>query len=364
MKTELNHSNESEQSVIGALMMDNDALDRIPELSKDHFYRHEHQIIFSEICKQISAGKRADVVTVGTALREQIQDSIAYLHGIEINTPSSAGIVRYASIVTDKAIKRSLAAICSEGMEIATRHEESAVLVDLVASRIEMLSHSQVQQEPQQLGDLLFDYMGVMQKRESGEIKLIKTGFIDLDKKLGGGLERGTLTIIAGRPGMGKTALGMAVARNVAEWGCSLFFSMEMSNTQVIDRNISSIGRIPISFLRDPNNPDFNGTENWDKLTHAIVKSNELKFFIDDQAGLNTLQIRAKSRKIKRLHGIDVIIIDQLSFITGATSDKSWEAIGEYTRALIQLAKELNVPVILLCQLNRECDKRQDKRPV
>jgi len=361
-----NASIEAEQSILGALLIDNNALDRISEkLSIEHFYRQEHRTIFSEICKQIISGQRADVVTVGIALKESVQDAMSYLNSIQQNTPSSSGIIKYAAIVIDKSIKRSLAAICNEGMEIADRHEESAVLVDLVASKLELLSRNRVEKEPKKLSDLLVNYANVVEDRMNGKIKPIETGFADLDFKLGGGLERGTLTVIAGRPAMGKTALGLGFARNVSFWGSSLFLSMEMSETQVVDRNVSALGKVPLSFLRNPAKVEkINEQDYWNRMTKAFSDSQDLNFYIDDQTGLNLLQIRAKSRKVKRQNGLDLIVIDQLSFITGATSEKQWEYIGEYTRALIQLAKELDVPVVLLAQLNRECEKRSDKRPI
>jgi replicative DNA helicase len=140
---------------------------------------------------------------------------------------------------------------------------------------------------------------------------------------------------------------------------------MEMSETQVVDRNVSALGKVPLSFLRNPAKVEkINEQDYWNRMTKAFSDSQDLNFYIDDQTGLNLLQIRAKSRKVKRQNGLDLIVIDQLSFITGATSEKQWEYIGEYTRALIQLAKELDVPVVLLAQLNRECEKRSDKRPI
>jgi len=363
----ISHSIESEQSILGALLIDNNALDRIANnFDVSHFYSFEHRIIYNEICKQIIAGKRADVITIGERIAEQMQDAMPYLLKMEHNTPSSAGIVRYASIVKDMAIKRALMAICDEGMEIAQRHDESSVLVDLVASKIELLSRNRIEKEPVRLADMLVNYAELIEDRLEGKIKPICTGYKDLDLKLGGGLDRGTLTIIAGRPASGKTAIGLGIARNVSFWGSALFLSMEMSESQVIDRNVSALGKIPIQFLRDPSK--FTGTAlealHWAGMTSAFQKAQNLNLFIDDSTSLNMLQIRAKARKIKRLHGLDVIVIDQLSFITGAQSDKSWESMGEYTRACIQLAKELDVPVVLLCQLNRDCEKRTDKRPM
>jgi replicative DNA helicase len=197
------------------------------------------------------------------------------------------------------------------------------------------------------MADMLGNYVDTIQNRLDGKIKPIATGFTDLDRRLDGGLERGTLTVVAARPGMGKTAMGLCLARNVSVWGCSLFLSMEMSKDQVNDRNIAALGHLPIAWL----------------MTAAFAKAQELNIYIDDETGLNMIDIRNKSRSVKRKAGLDLLVIDQLSFITGGESDKSWEVVGEYTRSLLRLAKELDIAVVLLCQLNRKCEERNNKRP-
>lgn len=355
---------QAEQSVLGALLIDNDALDRIGDLTPEHFYRHEHRTIFSEICRQFTAGRRADVITVFEKIGNQIEDCLQYLNQVASSVGSSANIGRYAAMVIDAAIKRAMLALADEMVELAGRPDDSAALLDQVAAKIELLSQHQTQKEPKRLDEMLGNYVQMIEDRMNGKIKPLATGYTDLDRKLGGGIDRGTLTVIAGRPAMGKTAFGLGLARNVSEWGCSLFLSMEMAEEQVNDRNIAALGQIPLAWLRMPGNKRDEDTIAWERLSHAFAKAGALNLFIDDQTGLNMLAIRSKARKVKRRHGLDVLVIDQLSFITGALSDKSWEAVGEYTRAMLQLAKELNIAVVLLCQLNRDCEKRPDKRPI
>jgi len=182
---------------------------------------------------------------------------------------------------------------------------------------------------------MMIDYMETLEARISGAIKPVRTGYTDLDAKLDGGLERGTLTVVAARPGMGKTAFGLGVARNASFEGVGMFFSMEMSRMQVADRNTSAIGKIPLKWLRKPTEAD-SDTVYWTAFTHAVSKTREMNLIIDSQTGLNTIEIRAKARKVRRQAGaLDVIVIDQLSFITGGRSDKSYEAVGEHTRALV-----------------------------
>lgn len=350
----------AEQSVIGALLLDNDALYRIADLTAAHFYRNDHRTMFSEIGRQVAAGRRCDALTLHEALRGKFDD-FGYLNQVAQSVGSAAGIVRYAEIVIDKAIKRSLAALGGEMQELQGSGEPAALLVDRMASKVEALAQKKTKQEPQRMSDMLGNYVEVIEARMEGRIKPIQTGFSDLDRQLDGGLERGTLTVIAARPSMGKTAMGLCVARNVSFWGTSLFLSMEMSRDQVNDRNIAALGSIPIAWLRSPNERD---QDHWAGLTAAAGKAQDMNLFIDDQTGLNMLDIRSKARNVKRQSGLDVLVIDQLSFITGGESDKSWEVVGEYTRGLLALSKELNIAIVLLCQLNRKCEERQNKRPM
>lgn len=359
----MTHEIQAEFSVIGALIIDNDAIDRINDLEPSHFYNSDNRAIFSEIRKQITAGKRVDVITIFEQLKSEITDCLVLLNNIANSVGSSANISRYAEIITDKAIKRALVALGREIEDVVATGQKSGECVDLVASKIDALGQRKTAQEPQRLNDMLGNYVQTVEDRMSGKIKPIATGFTDLDVKLGGGMDRGTLTIVAGRPAMGKTAFGLGIARNVSYWGSALFLSMEMSKVQVCDRNISALGKLPLSWLRMPRDESPSDKQHWNSLTAAFSAAESLNLFIDDQTSLNVLAIRNKARQIKRKHGLDILVIDQLSFIVGANpSSPQWEAIGEHTRGLIQLAKELNIAVVLLCQGNREAEKRPNKR--
>jgi replicative DNA helicase len=354
---------EAEQAVLGSLILDNDAVDRLGDLKTEHFYRAEHRAIFAEMLKQIMAGKTCDVISLFDALNDKFDDCLPYLNSLAQNTPSAANVKRHAETVVDRAIKRSLVAFGGEIQEMAsTTHEDAATLVDLVASRVDAIAEKKTHSAPIRLSESLVAYADLLSDRMEGKIKPIATGFKDLDKRLDGGLERGTLTVAAGRPGTGKTAFGLAMCRNVAACGAAGFLSMEMDIRQVNDRNIAALGKLPISWLRNPPEDDTGG---WTRLTAAMQKAQELEFYVDDQTGLNMLEIRNKARQIKRRNGLDLLVIDQLSFITGGNSKekKTYELVGEYTRGLIAIAKQLNCAVLLLCQLNRECENRQNKRP-
>lgn len=351
---------QAEQAVLGSLLADNDALDRIPDLDAAHFFRGDHRSIFAEISAQVGAGKRVDAITLAERLDRELLPYLVSLHG---SAPSAARIEYHARIVIEKATKRALQALSVDLAADADSSKDSEECIAAAASKLDDLAQRKAVRDPRRLDDTLSEYITLLQDRMDGKVRPIPTGYKHLDEMLDGGLERGTLTVIAGRPGTGKTAAGLGICRNAARDYSALFLSMEMSVNQVNDRNISALARVDMSWLRRPGETR-DDTASWEAITAATINSRNLNLFIDDQTGMSVPEIRAKARKIKRLHGLDVICIDQLSFITGAKSDKLHEAMGEYTRGLIALGKELNTAVILLAQLNRECEKRADKRPI
>lgn len=354
----------AEQAVLGALLYDNDAIDRCTDLDASHFYREDHRLIYAEIKRQVAAGRQADPMTLLAALSDRVEDCLKYCVTLRVSAVSSANIARHVDIVREKADKRALVAIGLEAQELAASHTDSASCVDLVASKLELLTQRKAQFEPKLIGDTMVDYLTMIQNRVSGLHKPIPTGYLHFDELMGGGLERGTLTVVAGRPGTGKTAFGLGIARNVAlDGGLSAIFSMEMAAAQLNDRNMAAIGKIPLAWLRAPSEND-RDSPYWDQLIYATQKAQTIKMWIDEQAGMNMLELRAKARKIKRKTGLDLLVIDQLSFITGGDSEQEWQNIGKYTRGIIEVAKSLDIAVVLLCQLNRKCEERGDKRPI
>lgn len=355
---------QAEQSVIGALFCNNDALDSITDLQARHFSRKDHKIIFAEIVRQIGAGEIADIISVHEKVRGQVDDCLPYLNSIQQSIGSAANIVRYAEMVIDKSVKRALLALSGEIQDVVNSGLESSIVIDQMATKLDALAHRKSKQEPKKLSDTLSSYVETIQGRMDGTIKPIATGFRDLDAKLGGGADRGTLVVVAGRPGTGKTAMGLALARNAGELGTSLVLSMEMPEVQVNDRNVAALGKIPVYWLKKPDDKTDEDRACWDRMTHAFARAQALNMYIDDQTSLNLLEIRSKARQVKRKQGLDLLVIDQLSFITGSTEENKAYAIGDYTRGLVALAKELGIVVVLLCQLNRDCEKRPNKRPI
>lgn len=351
---------QAEQEVLGALMRDNNAIDRIPELEASHFFRSDHRAIFAEMVEQFRLGKGVDAITLANRLGHE---NLQYLGAMHASAASAAKIQYHARIVVEKATKRALQALSVDLGADADSHKESMECIADAAAKLDELAHRKTMKDPRKIDETLDEYLTMLQDRLDGKIKPIPTGFKHLDEMLDGGFERGTLTVIAGRPGTGKTAAGLGICRNVSRHHHALFMSMEMSTNQVNDRNISALAEVDMKWLRHPTE-NLEDTEHWTKIIDAAKASRQLNLYLDDQTGLSIPEIRAKARKIKRLHGLDMLCIDQLSFITGAKSDKLHEAMGEYTRGLIAIGKELDVSVILLAQLNRECEKRADKRPI
>lgn len=358
----LPHHIQAEQGIIGALLRDNDAVDRIDDLIADHFYNPDHALIFKEIVRQIADGRRADVITVMVEVESRMRDAGRYLNDMMQSTPSAINIKRHADIVIDRAIKRSLLSIGGDLQEWAVSPDDAEQIADRAAARIELAMLRNTSTEPMLMADILTEHVELMQARVDGLVKPVSTGFPDLDRKMGGGMARGTLIVVAGRPAMGKTAFGLGIARNVSESGVSAFWSMEMPRKQIMDRNVAAIGKIPLDWVMNPVESE---TEGWERLTHAYQRARDMRLYIDEKTSMNMLQIRAKARMVKRKAGqLDCLVIDQLSFITGAESENYAYALGEYTRGLVGLAKELDIPVVLLCQLSRKCDDRPNKRPV
>ena len=356
----LPHSLEAEQSVIGALLIDNNALDRIGDLRAEHFFLSDHAVIFAEIAGHVSAGRSVDVVSLMVALSDRVQDCGSYLNQMTQSTPSSANIARYAAIVRDKAIKRGLIAFGKDVSEEANGPAEATAMLDAASSRLEKLAEARVKQDPVRAGDDMLAYIEEIEQRLDGGVRAIPTGYLDVDRKLSGGIRRGDLIVLAGRPAMGKTALAMNIAVNVAHDYAVLFLSMEMPRSQLHDRNIASLAKIPLPHILEPASMT---QQEWEHLTYATQKIRDLNLFIDDQGGLRLLDVRMKAKGVKRKHGLDLLVIDYLQLMEGEGDNRNAQ-IESITRGLKSLAKEIGIGVILLSQLNRKVEERTNKRPL
>ncbi len=370
------HSIEAEQSVLGGLLLDNAAWDRIADfLSEADFYRFDHRLIFQSIARLISATKPADVITVYEMLqvagKSEEVGGLAYLNSLAQNTPSAANIRRYAEIVRERAVLRKLVTVADDiaSAAFAPKGREVRELLDEAESKVFAIAEEGSRgqkgfQEIQPLLTQVVERIDELYHRDSAtDVTGVPTGFIDLDR-MTSGMQAGDLIIVAGRPSMGKTAFSLNIGEHVAvEQGLPVaVFSMEMAGIQLAMRMLGSVGRLDQHRLRTGRLLD----EDWPRLTHSIQRMNDAQLFIDETPALNPMELRARSRRLARQCGqLGLIIIDYLQLMSGSGGGENRATeISEISRSLKGLAKELNCPVIALSQLNRSLEQRPNKRPV
>ena len=369
---------EAEQSVLGGLLLENGAWDRIGDVvGESDFYRADHRTIFRHIAQLIESNKPADVLTVSESL--ELSGKLVevggqpYLGSLALNTPSAANIRRYAEIVRERSIMRSLAAVGTEIADSAytPMGRDASLLIDEAEAKIFQIAEarSKAKQGFVPIEPLLtetVERIDMLYSRENkNEVIGVPTGFVDLDR-MTSGLQAGELVIVAGRPSMGKTTLVMNMAEHIAiyEKKAVAVFSMEMSGPQLAMRMIGSVGRLDQHELRTGTFKE----DDWGRVTDALGKLSDAPLFIDDTAGLNVLEVRSRARRLHRqCGGLSLIVIDYLQLMSGTTGSREENRateIAEISRSLKSLAKELKVPVVALSQLNRGVDSRQDKRPM
>jgi len=370
------HSIEAEQSVIGGLLRDNAAFDRIADMmNPEDFYRYDHRIIFEQIVRMINGSKPADVITVFETLsmlgKADEVGGLAYLNAMAQNTPSAANIRRYAEIVRDRSVLRQLITVADDisGQAFSPQGKEVKQILDEAESRIFAIAEQGARGAAgwlpvQPLLTQVVERIDELYSRDqTSEVTGVPTGWIDLDR-MTSGLQPGDMVVVAGRPSMGKTAFSMNIAENVAvEEGLPVaVFSMEMGGVQLAMRMLGSVGKLDQHRLRTGKLID----EDWPRLTAAIQKMNEAQVFIDETPGLNPIEMRARARRLSRQCGkLGLIVVDYLQLMTGSTpGDNRSAEISEISRSLKGLAKELHCPVIALSQLNRSLEQRPNKRPV
>ena len=367
------NSVEAEQSLIGGLMLDKTAWDKVADVvTASDFYRNDHQIIFAAIADLVEHGSPCDVVTVSEHLDKRGDldkaGGLEYLAGVANETPGAANARAYANIVRERAMLRSLINAGNEiaGSAFATDGRSASELVDEAERRVfEIAEHGARGRAGfralRQILPETVDRIDVLHQSD-GDITGIPTGYGEFDK-LTAGLQKGDLVIIAGRPSMGKTTLAVNIAENAAIGSKvpTAIFSMEMPAQQLAFRMISSLGRVDMRHLRTGQFPD----EDWSRINTAVQLMSDAPIFIDDTAGLSPTEIRARARRLQREHGLGLIVVDylQLMQVPGNTENRATE-ISEISRSLKALAKELELPIIVLSQLNRSVEQRTDKRPV
>ena len=370
------HSLEAEQSLLGGLLIDNTVWDRVGDVVNEaDFYRDDHRRIFRQIARLIELGKPADVVTVFEALEKNGEaehvGGLSYLGEIANSTPSAANVRRYGEIIRERAILRKLvsvgddiaaSALTPSGKDAKTLLDEAEAKVFEIAEAGARTVSGFVPIQPI-LGQVVDRIQELYDRDSPAGITGVPTGLADLDEKTSG-LQPSDMIVLAARPGMGKTSLALNIAETVAvEAGLPVaVFSMEMPGTQLATRFLSSVGRIDQHKIRTGKLND----EEWQRLTYALGKLHEAPIYIDETPGLNPTDLRARCRRLHRQCGrLGLIVIDYLQLMTSLKeSDNRSAELSEISRSVKSLAKELNVPIIALSQLNRSLEQRPNKRPV
>ncbi|MCO5106565.1 MAG: replicative DNA helicase [Burkholderiaceae bacterium] len=370
------HSIEAEQAVLGGLLLDNTAFDRVADvLREEDFYRHDHRLIWHQIARLIERSQPADVVTVYEALQSlgkaEEAGGLAYLNSLAQETPSAANIRRYGEIVRDRSILRKL---ISTSDEISTsalnpQGKDTRQLLDEAESKVFQISEDGARGQagfqplPDLLGKVVERIDELYSQNNPNDVTGVPTGYVDLDR-MTSGLQPGDLVIVAGRPAMGKTSFALNIAEHVAvDQGLPVaVFSMEMGATQLAMRMVCSVGRLDQQRLRTGRLVD----DDWPRLTSAIQKMQDSQLFIDETPALNALELRARARRLSRQCGkLGLIVVDYLQLMSAtSTGENRATEISEISRSLKALAKELDCPVVALSQLNRSLEQRPNKRPV
>ena len=366
----LPHDLVAEQSVLGAVFISPEIMASLAdELTPDDFYRPANKIVFKTMLSLLEKGEPIDATTMISALTNQGDIStiggLNYVVELVNSTPTSKNVEHYAKLVKEKAMLRKVIADLSESLSSAYQGDVS--IGDIIAKTEKSMldiSNQNAGTGFRNVADILDTHMQIVETRSQtdGFVTGLSTGFFGLDK-ITTGLHEGNLIILAARPAMGKTALALNIAKNVAtvERKPAVIFSLEMGAEELIERMVASEGMIPGYHLKTGNL----STDEWKRLVHAQNNLYDVPIFVDDTAGIRISEIRSKARKLSQeMGGLGIIIIDYLQLITGSKRENRQQIVSEISRELKILAKDLRVPVIALSQLSRSVEQRQDKRPM
>lgn len=370
------HSIEAESSVLGGLLLDATAWDRAGDIvQEDDFYRHEHKLIFAVVRDLLNANKPADVVTVSDRLDAlgKLADAggLAYLGGLAAFVPHSGNMRRYAEIVRERSVLRKLVSASDEIASSAFNTEGKTVeaVVDAAQQKIFGIAETQVAARDDWEGTDV-GMVGVLDRIQAqadgtAAPDFMPTGLRQLDHRLDGGMRGGELIVIGARPSMGKSAMGLTIAVHVGmkEGKPVGVFSMEMPKAQVHNRMLSLVSHIHLSRIkRGERIRDYD----WPKLTEGVEKLAKSPIFVSDASNLNINQLRARARGLQRRNGkLGCLVIDYLGLMAGtdAKAPRAYQ-LEEVTKGLKALAKELDIPVLLLVQVNRKVEERVDQMPM
>lgn len=364
---------EAEQSVLGAMLLEKSAIDQVEEiLLPEDFYREAHKIIYNAMLELAYKNEAVDIVTITEVLRRnnRLEDvgGISYVTFLANTVPTAANVIYHAKIVAEKSMLRKLVTVATEiassGYEA---NEEVALILDQAEKKILEVGENRLGKDFTPIKGIVKDAFDRIERlyQEKGGITGLATGFKDFDR-ITAGLQPSDLILLAARPSMGKTALVLNIAQHVAvrEKKTVAFFSLEMSKEQLVQRLLCSDAPIDSQRLRIGELLD----EDWRRLVNAADRLSSSKIFIDDKPGITVMEMRAKARRLKSEHGLDLLVIDYLQLMQGSSgssrNENRQQEISEISRSLKALARELNVPIIALSQLSRSVEARQIKRPM
>ncbi|MDA3644758.1 replicative DNA helicase [Saccharopolyspora indica] len=361
----------AEQSVLGGMMLSKDAIaDVVEALSPNDFYRPAHQSIYDCILDLYGRGEPADAITVSAELERRQEllkvGGAPYLHTLIATVPTAANAGYYAEIVAEKAILRRLVEAGTRIVQLGYHGSEGAAIeeiVDRAQASIYDVTERRASEDYHALEELLQPTMDEIDAIASrgGQSQGIPTGFADLDA-LTNGLHAGQMIIVAARPGVGKSTLGLDFCRaaSVQHGLATVIFSLEMGRTEIVMRMLSAEARIRLGDMRGGRMTD----DDWTRLARRMSEISEAPIFIDDSPNLTMMEIRAKARRLKQRHDIQLIVVDYMQLMTsGKRVESRQQEVSEFSRNLKLLAKELEVPLVAISQLNRGPEQRTDKKP-
>jgi replicative DNA helicase len=359
----------AEQSVLGGMLLSKDAIADVVEVLKERdFYRPAHELIYDAILDLYGKGEPADPITVSAELTRRGDIARAggapYLHTLISSVPTAANAGYYAKIVRDCAIMRRLVEAGTKIVQLGYSNEgEVDDVVDQAQAEVYEVTERRASEDYIQLAQLLPDALDEIEAIATGvRDEGIKTGFKDLDS-LTNGLHPGNMIVLAARPAVGKSTLGLDIARHASihNGQASVIFSLEMSRSEITMRMLSAEARVGLNNIRSGSLSD----DEWSRLAKRMGEISDAPLFIDDSPNLSLMEIRAKARRLKQRHNLKLIIIDYLQLMSsGKKVESRQQEVSEFSRNLKLLAKELEVPVIAISQLNRSPEQRADKKPM
>lgn len=351
------YSLEAEAAVIGAVLLDNEALSHVSGLAPTMFYAAFHASAFSTILSMAGAGQAFDVIAVFDAMRaasKAEQSDLVRLNDLAQYVPSASTIRRHAAVVVERHRQRELVRAGLEIAELGASANSVAEQIDKAQMMLAKLATAKSKREPQHINESLADYLALLNDLSEGKNPAIPTGIDGLDRLLNGGLRRGEMMVIGARPKNGKTALALALARNMARTYSTLFMSQEMPVNQLMHRHTAAAGSHDLGRIMraDPKDHDM-----WTAVTEAAQRLGELRLVHDDQSSLSLLDIRRKALSVKRKHGLDVLFVDFLQLMAGAGEENRNRELDVIVNGIKALALDLQIGVVVLSQMSRKADE-------